>query len=181
MNDSLILTLCLKENTLLISNAIVEQLGFPALIQIRISESDRSMLVQPCEYGIRGAIVIPDNQSYQMEMPAGTLIRRIKKITEWTDDNPRVLCGVFIPPLNAIYFGLDTAQYAILQPTPGTEPVFMYEDGQGSVQFDIPVASGDETGDDQPPMTTSLYINDNLSAEGDMIDSTGVEGGDLNG
>ena len=34
------------------------------------------------------------------------------------DNNPRVLCGVHIPQLNAVYFGLDTAQFAVLQPPP---------------------------------------------------------------
>ena len=46
MNDSLILTLCLQENTLLISNAIIEQLGSPSLIQIRMNEADKSLLVK---------------------------------------------------------------------------------------------------------------------------------------
>ena len=121
MNDSLILTLCLQENTLLISNAIIEQLGSPSLIQIRMNEADKSLLVNPCEYGVRGAVVVPGNRKYQLEMPDRSLIRRIRRITEWPDDNPRVLYGVFIPQLNAVYFSLDTAQYAILQPAPGTQ------------------------------------------------------------
>ena len=104
MNDSLILTLCVQENTLLISNAIIEQLGSPSLIQIRMNEEDKSLLVNPCEYGVRGAVVVPENRKYQLEMPDRSLIRRIQRITEWPDDNPRVLCGVFIPRLNAIYF-----------------------------------------------------------------------------
>ena len=121
MNDSLILTLCLQENTLLISNAIIEQLGSPSLIQIRMNEADKSLLVNPCEYGVRGAVVVPGNRKYQLEMPDRSLIRRIQRITEWPDDNPRVLYGVFIPQLNAVYFSLDTAQYAILQPAPGSQ------------------------------------------------------------
>ena len=121
MNDSLILTLCLQENTILISNAVIEQLGSPSLIQIRMNEADKSLLITPCEYGIRGAVVVPDNHQYQLEMPGRSLIRRIQRITEWQDDNPRVLYGVFIPQHNAIYFSLDTAQYAILQPAPGTQ------------------------------------------------------------
>ena len=121
MNDSLILTLCLRENTLLISNAVIEQLGSPSLIQIKMNEADKSLLINPCEYGTRGAVVVPDNHQYQLEMPGRSLIRRIQRITEWPDDNPRVLCGVFIPQHNAIYFSLDAAQYAILQPVPDTD------------------------------------------------------------
>ena len=121
MNDSLILTLCLQENTLLISNAVIEQPGSPSLIKIKMNETDKSLLINPCEYGTRGAVVVPDNHQYQLEMPGRSLIRRIQRITEWPDDNPRVLCGVFIPQHNAIYFSLDAAQYAILQPAPGTD------------------------------------------------------------
>ena len=121
MNDSLILTLCLRENTLLISNAIIEQLGSPSLIQIKMNEADKSLLINPCEYGTCGAVVVPDNHQYQLEMPGRSLILRIQRITEWPDDNPRVLCGIFIPKHNAIYFSLDAAQYAILQPVPGTD------------------------------------------------------------
>ena len=79
---------------------------------------DYSLLVQPCEYGTRGAIVVPDRQMYQLETPADTLMRHIRRITGWMDNNPRVLCGVHIPQLNAVYFGLDTAQFAVLQPPP---------------------------------------------------------------
>ena len=81
MNEALMLTLCMEENTLLISNGVLGQLGSPPMIQIRISESDRSLLVQPCEYGTRGAIVVPDRQMYQLETPADTLMRHIRRIT----------------------------------------------------------------------------------------------------
>ena len=118
MNEALMLTLCMEENTLLISNGVLRQLGSPPMIQIRISESDRSLLVQPCEYGTRGAIVVPDRQMYQLETPADMLVRHIRRITGWMDNNPRILCGVHIPQLNAVYFGLDTAQFAVLQPPP---------------------------------------------------------------
>ena len=118
MNEALMLTLCLEENTLLLSNDVLRQLGSPPMIQIRISESDRSLLVQPCAYGTRGAIVVPDRQMYQLETPADALVRHIRRITGWMDSSPRVLCGVHVPRLNAVYFGLDTAQLAVLQPPP---------------------------------------------------------------
>jgi len=182
MNDSLILTLCLQENTLLISNALIEQLGAPSLMQVRISESDKSLLVQPCEYGVRGAIVIPENRSYQLEIPADTLMRRIRRLTAWTDDNPRVLCGVYIPQLNAVYFSLDDAQYAILQPAPGTQTdaaldVAIDETMASTLPMregpEASVASQSDTEDDMP-MDEPVY-------GGDEYALAGVEGGDLNG
>ena len=148
MNDSLILTLCMQENTLLISNAIIEQLGSPSLIQIRMNEEDKSLLVNPCEYGVRGAVVVPENRKYQLEMPDRSPIRRIQRITEWPDDNPRVLCGVFIPRLNAIYFSLDTAQYAILQPAPGTDDSTLpSREGMEAVMQPAPYEANKRTGE----------------------------------
>ena len=148
MNDSLILTLCLQENTLLISNAVIEQLGSPSLIQIRMNEADKSLLITPCEYGIRGAVVVPDNHQYQLEMPGRSLIRRIQRITEWQDDNPRVLYGVFIPQHNAIYFSLDTAQYAILQPAPGTDDSTLpSREGMEAVMQPAPYEANKRTGE----------------------------------
>lgn len=177
MNDSLILTLCLQENTLLISNAIIEQLGSPSLIQIRMNEGDKSLLVNPCEYGVRGAVVVPGNRKYQLEMPDRSLIRRIQRITEWPDDNPRVLYGVFIPQLNAVYFSLDTAQYAILQPAPGS---------QESGTTDDTMSSTLPTGEDMEAWETPLIDGGEgpvVAMENSEIADApaGAEGGDLNG
>ena len=148
MNDSLILTLCLQENTLLISNAVIEQLGSPSLIQIRMNEADKSLLITPCEYGIRSAVVVPDNHMYQLEMPDRSLIRHIQRITEWQDDSPRVLYGVFIPQHNAIYFSLDTAQYAILQTAPCTDNSTLHtREGMEAVMQPAPYEANKRTGE----------------------------------
>ena len=185
MNDSLILTLCMRENTLLISNAIIEQLGSPSLIQIRMNEADKSLLVNPCEYGIRGAVVVPDSPMYQLEMPDRSLIRRIQRITEWPDDNPRVLYGVFIPQHNAIYFSLDTAQYAILQPAPVTQENSITDcitdtTTDDSMSSTLPAREG-------PEASETVRVNDGggsvAAIENSDIAETpaGGEDGDLNG
>lgn len=172
MNDSLILTLCLRENTLLISNAIIEQLGSPSLIQIKMNEADKSLLINPCEYGTRGAVVVPDNHQYQLEMPGRSLIRRIQRITEWQDDNPRVLCGVFIPQHNAIYFSLDAAQYAILQPAPGRQADAATNDST------LPTREGLEAvTPSQMDAITEVRFENDIGADAPV----GCEDGDLNG
>ena len=185
MNDSLILTLCLRENTLLISNAIIEQLGSPSLIQIKMNEADKSLLINPCEYGTRGAVVVPDNHQYQLEMPGWSLIRRIQRITEWQDDNPRVLYGVFIPQHNAIYFSLDTAQYAILQPAPGTDDSTLpsregpeaYTPSQMDAITEVK-PENDIDADDAVPKEGKAYSISDLSDETNTIAGVTVDGGD---
>ena len=182
MNDSLILTLCLQENTLLISNDIIEQLGSPSLIQIRMNEADKSLLVNSCEYGVRGAVVVPDNRKYQLEMPDRSLIRRIQRITEWPDDNPRVLYGVFIPQHNAIYFSLDTAQYAILQPAPGTKGNSTTDTTtDNSMSSTLPMREG-------PEACETARMNDGCGGSAAVMENNdiaeapaGGEGGDLYG
>ncbi len=182
MNDSLILTLCLRENTLLISNAIIEQLGSPSLIQIRMNEGDKSLLVTPCEYGVRGAVVIPENRMYQMEMPDRSLIRRIRRITEWQDDNPRVLYGVFIPRHNAVYFSLDTAQYAILQPAPGAQDDAITDTTtDDTMSSTLPTREGLEAV--VPPLADECQIEPGGTMDTNAITEApaGGEDGDLNG
>lgn len=179
MNDSLILTLCMQENTLLISNAIIEQLGSPSLIQIRMNEEDKSLLVNPCEYGVRGAVVVPENRKYQLEMPDRSLIRRIQRITEWPDDNPRVLYGVFIPRLNAIYFSLDTAQYAILQPAPDRQ------DDAATNDSTLPSREGMEAVMQPAPYEANIRTGEVDNRTGVTVDKADVpadgKDGDLNG
>ena len=183
MNDSLILTLCLRENTLLISNAIIERLGSPSLIQIKMNEADKFLLINPCEYGTRGAVVVPDNHQYQLEMPGRSLIRRIQRITEWPDDNPRVLCGVFIPQHNAIYFSLDAAQYAILQPVPGTDnstlqPAPDRPDDAATDDSTLPAREGLETvTPSQMDAIIEVRFENDIGADAPV----GCEDGDLNG
>lgn len=181
MNDSLILTLCLQENTLLISNAIIEQLGSPSLIQIRMNEADKSLLVNPCEYGVRGAVVVPENRMYQLEMPDRSLIRRIQRITEWPDDNPRVLYGVFIPQHNAIYFSLDTAQYAILQPAPDTrDDAATDTTTDGTMPSTLPTREGSEAC--EIPLIDGCDESVAAMEENDITEApAGGEDGDLNG
>jgi len=178
MNESLILTLCLQENTLLISNAIIEQLGSPALIQIRINESDKSLLVNPCEYGVRGAVVVPENRMYQMEMPDRSLIRRIRRITEWPDDNPRVLYGVFIPSHNAIYFSMDTAQYAILQPAPDAQDKNATDETRSSA---LPTREGPEAAAQPLADESEIETGETMDYHGATKAPAGGEDGDLNG
>ena len=187
MNDSLILTLCMQENTLLISNAIIEQLGSPSLIQIRMNEEDKSLLVNPCEYGVRGAVVVPDNHMYQLEMPDRSLIRRIQRITEWQDDNPRVLYGVFIPQHNAIYFSLDTAQYAILQPAPDRQDDAATNDSTLPTREGMEAVTQPPTDDAVPKEGEADFIPDladetntrtGLSDETNTIAGVTVDGGD---
>ena len=114
----LLLTLCLEENTILVSTAILECLGNPRLIQMMINDEMRSLIIHPCKDGDRESILIPESTIYQFEYPGQSLLRRIRRLTKWRDTNPRAVYGTFVPQINAVVFDLLNAQVAILQPNP---------------------------------------------------------------
>ena len=122
MKDPLLLTLCLEEDTILVSNAIFEQLGHPRLIQMLINDDKKALLIQACSYGDREAIVIPDEPMYQFEAPGQSLLRRIRRLTRWSYNTPRVMYGRYIPNPRVIVFDLMSAQLAQLQPAPDYPP-----------------------------------------------------------
>lgn len=126
--EPLMLTLCLEEDTILVNNAVFDRLDNPRLIQMLINDDRKALLIQPCAYGDREAIVIPDEPMYQFETRGHSLLRRIRRLTGWADSTPRVLYGRYIPNPRVIVFDLTTAQLAQLQPMPTSPP----QGGKGS-------------------------------------------------
>ena len=118
----LLLTLCLEENTILVSTAILDCLGNPRLIQMMINDEMRSLIIHPCKDGDRESILIPESPMYQFEYPGQSLLRRIRRLTKWRDKSPRAIYGTFVPQINAVVFDLMSAQVAILQPSPTDAP-----------------------------------------------------------
>ena len=80
-----------------------------------INEERQMLLLQACTVDDREAVVIPPDTLMQFEMSGHSLLKRIRRLTGWTDDKPRVIYGNFIPSHNAIVFDLHMAQLAKLQ------------------------------------------------------------------
>lgn len=114
----LMLTLCLEENSILVSKAILEVLEHPRQVQMLINEERQMLLLQACTVDDREAFVIPPDTVMQFEMSGHSLLKRIRRLTGWTDDKPRVVYGNFFPSHHAIVFDLHTAQLAKLQMPP---------------------------------------------------------------
>ena len=113
--EPLMLTLCLEEGSILVSRAILETLSHPQQVQMLINEERRMLLLQACTVDDREAVVIPNTPMQQFEMSGHALLKRIRRLTGWTDNRPRVVYGSYIPAHNAIVFDLGTAQPARLQ------------------------------------------------------------------
>ena len=106
----LTLTLCLDEDSILLGESVLEALGHPRQVQMLINEERQMLLLQACTVNDREAIVIPPMTLEHFEMSGHFLLRRIRRLTGWTDNYPRVVYGNFIPTHCAIVFDLRTAQ-----------------------------------------------------------------------
>ncbi len=109
MTEPLMLTLCLEENSILVSRAVLEALGRPKQVQMLINDERRSLLLQPCTVDDREAVVVQPDNGMQFEMSGHSLIRRIRRLTGWTDLQPRIICGNYIPSHHAVVFDLRAA------------------------------------------------------------------------
>ena len=106
----LTLTLCLDEDSILLGEPVLEALGHPRQVQMLINEERQMLLLQAYTVNDREAIVIPPLTMEHFEMSGHSLLRRIRRLTGWTDNYPRVVYGSFIPTHCAIVFDLHSAQ-----------------------------------------------------------------------
>lgn len=111
-SDPLTLTLCLDEDSILLNSAILEALDHPRQVQMLINEDRKTLLLMACTVDDREAIVIPTIPMQQFEMSGHSLLKRICRLTGWTDEQPRVVYGNYISSHQAIVFDLNTAQPA---------------------------------------------------------------------
>ena len=116
--EPLKLTLCLEEGSILFNKAVLETLDHPKQVHMLINEDRQMLLVQACTVDDREAIVIPAVTKSEFEMSGHSLLKRIRRLTGWTDEQPRTDFGTYIASHNAIVFDLMTAQPADLQLPP---------------------------------------------------------------
>lgn len=108
--EPLALTLCLEEDSILVSKAILDVLEKPRQVQMLINDEQKMLLLQACTVTDREAVVVPLQTYAQFEMSGHVLLKRIRKLTGWADDNPRVIYGSYIPQHGVILFDLTTAR-----------------------------------------------------------------------
>ena len=111
----LMLTLCLAEDSILLDEGVLDALGHPKQVQMLINEEQQKLLLQACTVDDREAIVIPPMTLEHFEMSGQALLRRIRRLTGWTDDRPRVVYGSYLPSHCAIVFDLHTARLSPVQ------------------------------------------------------------------
>ena len=108
--EPLMLTLCLEENSILVSRAVLEALEHPRQIQMLINDDRKMLLLKACTVDEREAIVISPEIQLQFEMSGHSLLKRVRRLTGWSDNTPRAICGNYLPAHQAIVFDLALAQ-----------------------------------------------------------------------
>ena len=83
-----------------------------------INDEQKMLLLQACTVTDREAVVVPLQTYAQFEMSGHSLIKRIRKLTGWTDNLPRVMYGDYILSHKVIVFNLLLAQPAMIQLPP---------------------------------------------------------------
>ena len=94
----------------------------PMMLTLCLGE-DSILVLQPCGVYDREARVVQEppmagNPYYSagdFEVSGHTLLKRIRSLTGWTDDRPRVIYGQYIKSHNVMVFDLKTAQISRLQ------------------------------------------------------------------
>lgn len=108
-DEMLIMTLCFEEESILLNRSVLECLGMPKQVQLLINEDQGMLLLKSCTVEDREALVVPQLLTEQFEVSGSSLLKRIRRITGWTDNYPRQILGTPIPEYSAITFNLQTA------------------------------------------------------------------------
>lgn len=116
--NKLLLTFCLEENSILVNETIVEALGYPRHMQMLVNEETHKFVLRACDMDDVSAIVIPPLELHQFEVSAKMLLKRLRRLTGWADNEPRAVLGEYVPMHNAVMFSLDEAQPVQLKTIP---------------------------------------------------------------
>lgn len=110
MSQEIILTLDLKEGSILLNEGVLDALDWPRQVQILINKEKKLLLLRACTVDDRQAVVIPEGHVEQFEISGRSFIGGIKHMFAWEDESPRMCYGEYLPAHQAILFDLKDAQ-----------------------------------------------------------------------
>jgi hypothetical protein len=106
---TLLLTLNFKEDAMMLNDGILDVLERPKQVQILLNEESKMLALRSCDMDSRQAVLLPEERTLQVEIGGRSLLRRIKKMTGWKTDQPRVCIGSPVPEYRAVCFALEDA------------------------------------------------------------------------
>ena len=110
MNTPILLTLNLREDSILLNEGVLDALDWPRQVQIMINKDEKMLLLRACTIDDQQAVVVPEERTVQFEISGRSLLRKIRQMVGWDDDCPRLCYGEYLPAHQAIRFNLMEAE-----------------------------------------------------------------------
>lgn len=110
MNSPIILTLNLQDDSILLNEGVLNALDWPRQVQLLINQERKSLLLRACSVTDGQALVVPADHVEQFEISGRSLLKKIRKLVGWEDDQRRMCLGEYLPTHQAVCFDLTSAQ-----------------------------------------------------------------------
>lgn len=116
MNNEILLTLNLMEDSILLNEGALDALDWPRQIQLMINTDQKMLLLRSCTIDDQQALVVPEEHVLQYEISGRVLLRKIRRLVGWQDNYPRVCKGEYLPAHQALRFNLMETQVVDMFP-----------------------------------------------------------------
>ena len=119
--NNLILTFSMEDGSITLNSGVIEALGHPKQVQIRLDEENCQLMLRACNLEEDQAVVV------QEEMPqvgGRRLLKRISGLAGWREPGDRYVYGVYLPDYGAAIFNLrDARPFGVLNDIPASGPM----------------------------------------------------------
>ena len=109
--DELILAFDPAEDTLMLSNSILELLEHPEYIQLSLDEGNCLLLIRACGKEEEQAVVLEPGMQ---EISGRNVMKKVRQLLRWDDNSPRLAYGVLLHTYNAVLFDLRDMEPAAI-------------------------------------------------------------------
>ena len=110
MNTPILMTLNLRDDTILLGDGVLNALDRPRHVQLLLNKDEKMLLLRACAIEEQQALVVPEGGVSLCEISGRSLLRKIRKMVGWEDSKPRVCVGEYLPAHQAVRFSLADAQ-----------------------------------------------------------------------
>lgn len=120
--NNLILTFSMEDGSITLNRGVIEALGHPKQVQIRLDEENCQLMLRACNLEEEQAVVV---QQEEMPQVGGRrLLKRISGLAGWREPGDRFVYGVYLPDYGAAIFNLrDARVFSGLNEVPASGPM----------------------------------------------------------
>ena len=79
MNNEILLTLNLMEDSMLLNENALDALDWPRQIQLMINTEQKLLLLRSCTIDDQQAVVVPEERTVQFEISGRSLLKKIRQ------------------------------------------------------------------------------------------------------